>query len=61
MSKSFLKKRFPVAFDMEMTFHSHASKSHFHKKGWAPSLILKVRVFRSQKWPIIFILLGSSH
>ena len=21
------------AFDMEMVFHSHASKTHFHKKG----------------------------
>ena len=24
---------------------SHANKSHFHKKGCAPSLILKVRVW----------------
>ena len=32
------------AFDMEMIFHSHANKTHFHKKGCAPSLILKVRV-----------------
>ena len=30
---------------MEMIFHSHANKTHFHKKGCAPSLILKVRVF----------------
>ena len=33
------------AFDMEIIFHSHANKTHFHKKGCAPSLILKVRVF----------------
>ena len=26
-------------------FHSHANKTHFHNKGCAPSLILKVRVF----------------
>ena len=32
------------AFDMEIVFHSHANKTHFHKKGCAPSLILKVRV-----------------
>ena len=32
------------AFDMEIIFHSHANKTHFHKKGCAPSLILKVRV-----------------
>ena len=25
------------AFDMEMTFYSHANKTHFHKKGWALS------------------------
>ena len=30
------------AFDMEIIFHSHANKTHFHKKGCAPSLILKV-------------------
>ena len=40
------------AFDMEIIFHSHANKTHFHKKGCAPSLILKVRVFRTRKWPI---------
>ena len=40
------------AFDLEIIFHSHANKTHFHKKGCAPSLILKVRVFRTRKWPI---------
>ena len=34
-----------------MMFHSHANKTHFHKKVCALSLILKVRVFESQKWP----------
>ena len=33
------------AFDMEIIFHSRANKTHFHKKGFAPSLILKVRVW----------------
>ena len=33
-------------------FHSHANKTHFHNKGCAPSLILKVRVFGNPKWPI---------
>ena len=35
------------AFDMEIIFHSHANKTHFHKKGSAPSMcsiILKVSV-----------------
>ena len=33
------------AFDMEIIFHSHANKTHFHKKG--------VRVFGTRKRPII--------
>ena len=37
---------------MEITFHSHANKAHFHKKCFALSLILKVRVFGTRKWPI---------
>ena len=37
---------------MEIIFHFHANKTHFHKKGCAPSLILKVRVFGTRKWPI---------
>ena len=36
---------FNSTFDMEMTFHSHANKTHFQKKGYALGLILKVRVF----------------
>ena len=47
------KTRVGSAFDMEIIFHSHANKTHFHKKGCAPSLILKVRVFGTRKWPII--------
>ena len=35
---------------MEIIFHSHANKTHFHQKGCAPSLILKVRVFETRKW-----------
>ena len=40
------------AFDMEIIFLSHANKTHFHKKGCAPSIILKMRVFGTRKWPI---------
>ena len=40
------------AFDTEIIFHSHANKTHFHRKGCAPSLILKVRVFGTRKCPI---------
>ena len=38
---------------MEIIFHSHANKTHFHKKGCAPSLILKVRGFGTRKEPIL--------
>jgi len=38
---------------MEIILHSHENKTHFHKKGCALSLILKVRVFGTRKWPII--------
>ena len=47
------------AFDMEMTFHSHTNKTHFHKKGCALGLILKVRVFGTRKWPILPILVHA--
>ena len=33
------------AIDVKMVFNSDADKTHFHKKGFAPSLVLKVRVF----------------
>ena len=37
-----------------MTFYYHANRTHFHKKGLAPGLVLKVRVFGTRKWPIDF-------
>ena len=37
-----------LAFDKEMIFHSHANKTHFHKKGCSLDLILKVRVLNSE-------------
>ena len=49
------------AFDMEISFHSHANKTHFHKKGCAPSLILKVRVFGTRKpWLITTLVLTAA-
>ena len=39
-------------FDVEMIFHFHENKTHFHKKGCALRLILKVRVFETRKWPV---------
>ena len=40
------------AIDMKMSFNSHAKKTRFHRKGFALSLVLKVRVFGSRKWPV---------
>lgn len=40
------------ALVMKMIFYSHGSKTHAHKKGFALSLVLKVRDFVTQKWPI---------
>ena len=44
------------AFDIEMIFHSHADKTNFHRKGYTLGLILKVRFFGTQKWPIFIYL-----
>ena len=38
------------ATGMKMIFYSHANKNHFHDL--ALSLVSKVRVFGTQKWPI---------
>ena len=39
---------------MKMIYHCPANKTHFHKKGCAPSLILKLKVFGTRKWPFGF-------
>ena len=39
---------------MEMIFHLHANKTHVHKKSCALGLILKMRVFGTWKWLIVF-------
>ena len=38
------------AVDMENIFHSQANKTHYHKKGCALGLVLKLRVFGTRKW-----------
>ena len=40
------------AIDMKMIFNYDANKTHFHNKGFALSLVLKVRFFGNRKWPI---------
>ena len=37
---------------MKIIFYYHANKTHFHKKGFALGLILRVRVFGTRKWHI---------
>ena len=37
---------------MKMIFNYDANTTHFHNKGFALSLVLKVRFFGTRKWPI---------
>jgi len=39
-------------FDMKTILYSYANKTHFHKKGFALSLVLKMRAFETRKWPV---------
>ena len=38
--------------DVKMSFNFHGNKTHFHKKGFALSLVFKERVFGTRKCPI---------
>ena len=40
------------AIDMKMIFNYDANKTHFHNRGFALSLVLKVRFFGTRKWCI---------
>ena len=40
------------AIDMKMIFNYDANKTHFYNKGFALSLVLKVKFFGTRKWPI---------
>ena len=42
---------------MKRIFNYHANKTHFHNKGFAPSLVSKVRGFGTQKWPVQWLVL----
>ena len=41
------------AIDVKMIFNYDANKTHFHNKGFAFSLVLKVRYFGTRKWPFV--------
>ena len=38
-------------FVVEMSFICIIIKTHFHNKGFALSLVLKVKLFGTRKWP----------
>ena len=40
------------AIDMKIIFNYDANKTYFHNKGFALTLVLKVRFFGTRKWPI---------
>ena len=41
------------AIDMKMILHFHANKTHYNKKGFTLSLVLKPGEFcRTREWPI---------
>ena len=42
------------ACDMEIIFHSHANKTHFHEEGCAPNLVLKQRREGTRKNGLLF-------
>ena len=44
---------------MKMIFNYDANKTHFHNKGFALSLVLKVRFFGTRKWPIVVLCYDS--
>ena len=43
-----------------MIFNYDANKTHFHNKGFALSLVLKVRFFGTRKWTIVFLTFSLS-
>ena len=44
---------------MKIIFYYHANKTHFHKKGFALGLVLRVRVFVTRKRPITNMILHT--
>jgi len=43
------------AIVMKMISYSHVNKTHFHKTGFALSLVLKTRYFVTRKWSILSV------
>ena len=55
---------FPSVIVYHMPFPSyrkpHPNETHYHKKDFALSLILKVRVFVTRKWPFLLLPLHNA-
>ena len=60
-SQEELKTKLMQHFGVKMIFNYDANKTHFHDKGFALSLVLKVRFFGTWKWPIFIRIMGSSY
>ena len=56
MPKASVLKRGQVQ-NLSCVFYYHANKTNSYKKGLALGLVLRVRVFGTQKWPIRSVLL----
>ena len=44
------KARLSETIDIKIIFYSQANEAHYHKKGFALTLVFKVRVFGTRKW-----------
>lgn len=44
------KARLSETIDIKIIFYSHANETHYHRKGFALTLVFKVRVFGTRKW-----------
>ena len=42
------------AIGMKIIYYSQTNKTHLHSESFALSLVLKVRDFRTRKWPVPF-------
>ena len=49
------------AIDMKTIFYFHANETRLQKEGFALSLVLKVRVFGTQKWSVSFNIILYHH
>ena len=56
----FIAKDSSKQSDEIQAIEANNMKTHFHKKGFVLRLVLKVRVFGTGKWPIVFLPMNLS-